>query len=331
MQLGISRAELSRRRFVAVATAVGTSGSGVFDAVADEGQPSAGRGQPSYPAGAIDCHVHVLDPAHFPYVADRSYSPGPATLADLHAFHARLGVTRTVLVQPSVYGADNRCMLAALADLGPAVARGVAVVDAATVTDDELRALQRAGVVGLRVNLTVKSEERARAAVDAVSRTIARAAVYGFAVQVYVDLPLVAALADTIAASPVPVVLDHFGGARANGGLTQPGFDVLRRLLASGHVWVKLSAPYRVSTAHYLDVEPIARALVGANPDRLVWASDWPHTGGGAERRERKVSDVEPFRVVDDDRDLALLARWTGDLDTRNRVLVDNAARLFRF
>jgi predicted TIM-barrel fold metal-dependent hydrolase len=285
------------------------------------------------PAGAVDCHVHVFDPSRFPFAEPRSYTPGSATIGDLRGFLASLKIERAVLVQPSVYGTDNRCLLDGLEQLGPKIARGIAVVDPATVTDNQLRALQRAGVVGVRVNLNTTGERRPAAAVDAVSRIIARVSGLGVIVQVYVDLPMVEALHDTIAASPVPIVLDHFGGAQARAGLTQPGFDALRRLLAAGSIWVKLSAAYRAATTapHYPDLAPIASELVASNPDRLVWASDWPHTGGGAGRRDRTPSDIEPFRNVDDLATLSLLSSWAGGRDTYRKILVDNAARLFGF
>ena len=324
------KATFDRRQVMAVLGAVGAVPSGAIAAMAQDVTAGAARG---VPRGAVDCHVHVLDPERFSYVPDRSYTPGPATLADLQAFHAKLGVTRAVLVQPSVYGTDNACLLEALGALGPETARGVAVVDPASVADAELDRLGRAGVVGLRVNLNVKGEARVKAAVDAVSRTVARAAPHGLAVQIYVDLPLVEALAETIAAAPVPVVLDHFGGARSEGGVDQPGFATLLRLLAAGDTWVKLSAPYRSSTQapDYADMEPIVRALVAANPHNLVWASDWPHTGGGAERQGRKATDVEPFRQVDDAHTLGLLPAWSGRPDIDLAILTDNAAKLFRF
>ena len=284
------------------------------------------------PAGATDCHCHIFDPARFPYAAERSYTPEKATLDDLRAFHANLGISRTVLVQPSVYGSDNRCLVDGLTKLGVGAARGIAVIDPATITDSELAALRNAGVVGIRVNLEVKGEGRG-VAVSAVSDALGRVAPLGFIVQLYVDLQLVEALADTIAASPVPVVLDHFGGAQARLGLEQPGFAVLLRLLGTGKAYVKLSAPYRASrdAPDYGDLAPVAQALIQTNRDRLVWASDWPHTGGGADRAARKPGDVEPFRIVDDARNLALLSAWAGDAQTHRTILVDNAARLFRF
>ncbi|NVO14377.1 MAG: amidohydrolase family protein [Rhodoplanes sp.] len=288
-------------------------------------------------AGAVDGHVHVFDP-RFPFAEARSYTPPAATVDDLRAHLASLGVDRAVLVQPSVYGDDNRALLDTLEQLGPTTARGIAVIDPATVTDDQLRTLRDAGVVGVRVNLHTKGEDRAQAVVAAVAQTAQRVAPFDMVVQIYADLALVAALEDTIAASPVPVVLDHFAGARVEPGRSEsnrapPGHAALIRLLGDGRVWIKLSAPYRAArqAPDYPELAPLARTLITTNPDRLVWASDWPHTGGGDERQGRKPTDIEPFRQVDDARTLALLAAWAGDDATRTKILVDNPARLFRF
>ncbi len=308
--------------------ATGRAAAHAADAAPSDGPAVRAPAMP----GAADCHCHIFDPARFPWAAERSYTPDTARIPDLQALHARLGVERTVLVQPSVYGTDNRCLLDALARLGPATARGIGVVDPDGVTDAELAALRRAGIVGVRVNLEVKGEGRATAAVAAVSRTMRRVAAEGFAVQLYMDVQLVEALSGVIEASPVPVVLDHFGGVQAQLGPDQPGLASLLRLVGDGRAYVKLSAPYRASreAPGYADLAPIARALIRANPERMVWASDWPHTGGGG-RRARRPGDVEPFRQVDDAHDLALLRAWAGDEATAHRILVDNAARLFRF
>ena len=193
------------------------------------------------PDGAIDCHCHVFDPARFPYDPARSYTPGTATAGELRAVHARLGISRVVLVQPSVFGTDNRCLLDGLATV--ADAQGIAVIDPAAVTDEELRTLGAAGVVGVRVNLGAAAAGQEGAAREAVARTLARVTPLGLLVQLYVDLPLVAALADVITASPVPVVLDHLGGARADHGMDHPDLDVLLTLLAAGKVVLSGLAP----------------------------------------------------------------------------------------
>jgi predicted TIM-barrel fold metal-dependent hydrolase len=285
------------------------------------------------PRGACDCHVHVFDPAHFPYAPDRTYTPGVATVEDLNRFRQSLGLSRMVLVQPSVYGTDNQCLLNALSVLGPEVARGVAVIDPETVSDVTLQDLYDAGVRAVRVNLESKGERSSGLALSAISATAERVAPFGMAVQVYGDLRLIADIADDIAQLRVPLILDHFGGAKAALGVEQHGFRALTELLRAGAIWIKLSGVYRASQAKptFSDIRPVAEALIEANDGRLVWASDWPHTGGLAERATRQPTEIEPFQQIDDAHVLDLLADWAADPARHHRILVDNAAELFDF
>ncbi len=282
------------------------------------------------PPGACDTHVHVLDPARFPFRADRRYTPGPATVGALEAMHARIGVARVVVVQNSVYGSDHRCLLDALAQLGPARARGVGAISAAT-TDDQVADLDRAGVRGTRLNLEVGKDRDAAAA----ERTLRQAAVRmppGWHVHINAALPVIAGLADAIAALPAPVVLDHFAHIEAAGGPDQPGAEAVYRLLRSGKAYVKLSGPYQISTRlDYGDIAPVARALVAAAPERIMWGSDWPHTGGAGRPADQPVDFVEPFRAEDDAANLALLTGWVPDPAMRRRILVDTPAALYGF
>jgi predicted TIM-barrel fold metal-dependent hydrolase len=285
------------------------------------------------PDGACDCHVHVFDPIRFPYAPDRTYTPGVALVSELNRIRESLDLSRVVLVQPSVYGTDNRCLLDALATLGPEIARGVAVIDPETVSDVTLKKLYDSGVRGVRVNLESKGERRPGSALTAISATAERVAPFGFAVQIYADLRLLADIADNIVQLRVPLILDHFGGAKAALGSEQYGFRALTELLRAGTVWVKLSGVYRASRAGppYSDIRPIAEALIEANPGRLVWASDWPHTGSQSERAARQPTELEPFQQIDDAHVLDLLADWAGDAARHHRILVDNPAELFGF
>ncbi|KLK90866.1 hypothetical protein AA309_23390 [Microvirga vignae] len=291
------------------------------------------RPRTAVPPGACDCHVHVFQPERFSYAPDRTYTPGAAPVEGLDVVRKSLGISRVVLVQPSVYGTDNRCLLSALATLGPDVARGVAVIDPETVSDVTLHELYKAGVRGVRVNLESKGERNSGLALSAISATSERVAPFGLAVQVYADLRLIADIADDIAQLRAPLILDHFGGAKAALGVEQYGFRALTELLRDNAVWVKLSGVYRASQDKptFSDMRPIAEALIEANSERLVWASDWPHTGGLAERAARQPTDIEPFQQVDDAHVLDLLGEWVGDPARRDRILVDNAAELFDF
>ncbi len=283
------------------------------------------------PRGACDCHTHVFgDPAAFPFDPARLYTPGEAPVAALLAHQAALGLERVVVVQPSPYGIDNACTLAALRALGPARARGVAVIGP-DITDAELAEMQAAGVRGVRVNLETAGEadpERAAAALFAAAR---RVAPLGWHVQLYARLSLIAALERILLDFPVPLVIDHYGRVRAEAGPGQPGFAALCALLRQGPAYVKLSAPHRISSRpDQADVGSILQALAGANPDRLLWGSDWPHPGGrpGVPRRPEVM---EPFNPVDDGAALARLAGWAGDAALLRRILVDNPVRLYGF
>ncbi|RQR30725.1 MULTISPECIES: amidohydrolase [unclassified Burkholderia] len=285
------------------------------------------------PSGSCDCHVHLFDAARFPFAPNRSYTPGSARVADLLAFESRLGIERIVLVQPSVYGTDNAALLAGLRELGLHRARGVAVIDPHTATHAELQALHDQGVRGIRLNLQVRGERDLSVASAQLRRASDVVAPLGWAVQIYADLDVVAGLASDITRLDAPVVLDHFAGARADKLLgQQAAFATVVDLVKHGNAYVKLSAPYRASrqAPQFDDLAPIARALIDARPDRMLWASDWPHTGS-ASSRDGDLTRIEPFGREDAGGALNQLLGWTDAAALRQRILVDNPARLYRF
>ncbi|MFI2228674.1 amidohydrolase family protein [Nocardia testacea] len=281
---------------------------------------------PAAAAGICDTHVHVLDPQRFPYAAARAYTPAAATVTDLQAFTRTLGVDRVVLVQPSVYGTDNTALLDGLAKLGNA-ARGIAVIDTEHTTDTELGALRRHGVRALRVNVAVNQDSAA-----ALSACIDRAAPHGLAVEIYAGLSFIVENRAVIESSPVPVVLDHYAGVDPATGSAALGTGVLAELLDTGRVWVKMSAPYRLPGRRGpADIEALTRHFVQARADRLLWASDWPHTGRLPATAPRTPDSVDPFYDVDDSAVLAGLRRAAGSDENIHRILVDNPATLFGF
>jgi predicted TIM-barrel fold metal-dependent hydrolase len=289
---------------------------------------SAGDG---VPVGATDCHVHVFGPYdRFPLAAERPYTPPEASLGDLRAVHAALGIERAVIVAASPYGTDNGALLAAVRALGEA-GRGVVALDPRREVD--LETLHAAGVRGVRINLASVGAADPGAAEAALRATAARVAPLGWHVDLHAGLDVIVALRDAIAAAPAPTVIDHFGYADPARGSDQPGFAALCELAAAG-AYVKLSAPERLPGGDpgHAGVAALARALLDAAPDRMLWASDWPHTGGGPHGGgARDETEVEPFRAVDDDRALERLREWTRDEAELRRVLVDNPARLYGF
>ena len=265
------------------------------------------------PGGAWDTHIHAIGPVErFALAALRSYTPAQVPIDAYVALMDRLGIAHAVLVQPSVYGSDNRAMLDALSRY-PARFRGVAVVDPA-IDDRALRTLDAAGVRGVRANLL---NPGGLSLADACALA-GRLAALGWHLQLQIDASTFDGF-DALETLPVAVVIDHMGYLPADLGPSNAGFRRLLQLVASGRCWVKLSAPYRLvdwQRRGYGAVAPFAQALVRANPQRVLWGSDWPHT------------DLRSAMPNDGDL-LDLLGAWVGDEAIRNAILVDNPASLY--
>jgi predicted TIM-barrel fold metal-dependent hydrolase len=279
------------------------------------------------PANAWDCHTHIFgDPKKFPFTASRTYTPESASVAEMRALHRALHTTRVVIVQPSVYGTDNSCTLDAIRQLG-VNARGIAVIDDST-SDAALDDMHRGGIRGIRINLATVGQTDPELGRRRFGAAVARIRNRKWHIQMYTQLSVIAALQKEISASPVPVVFDHFGGAQAAGGTTQAGFDVLLDLVRSGPAYVKVSAPYRGSTAapDFSDMAPLAKALIAANVRRILWGTDWPHpdTASG-----KQPTDISPLRQIDDGRVFNQFAVWTASAEERKTILVDNPASLY--
>lgn len=283
------------------------------------------------PAGATDCHVHVFGPGNaYPWAASRVYTPGDASIESLDAHQRALGLSRVVIVHPSPYGNDNACSIDAIARLGKK-ARGVAVIDPAAITDHALRALDNSGMRGARANLSTAGVADPKSAWAALSAIRDRIRPLGWHLQTFTSLAVIDALGDRLDTLGVPLVVDHFGGAKAALGPTQPGFDVLLRLVGAGKAYVKLSGAYRVSkAADFADVAPLARALIAANPERMLWGSDWPHPGGTLHVGQLR-NEIEPFHAIDDGAALNRLNGWAGSAEMTKRILVDNPTRLYGY
>ena len=284
------------------------------------------------PSGACDCHVHIFgDPQRYPFFSGRVYTPEPASVMELRALHDALHLDRVVIVQPSVYGTDNACTLDAVRQLG-ARARGVAVIDA-TTPDAALDDMAKNGIRGIRLNLTTAGITDPAAALPRFQAAAERAKARGWHIQLNTSLRIIEALSPQLQASPVPLVFDHFGGALASAGVNQPGFGALVNLAKTGKAYVKISGTAdSISTLapNYPDVLPLARALVSANPQRILWGSNWPHPDS-VTRPDRKNTDLAPNMQIDDGLILNLLPVWVPDAVTRRGILVDNPARLYGF
>jgi predicted TIM-barrel fold metal-dependent hydrolase len=280
-------------------------------------------------SGACDCHTHIIgDPAKFPFAPNRVYTPEPASPEELSALHRALHIQRVVIVTPSFYGTDNSATLYGLKARGPH-ARGIAVIDEKTPSAD-LDVMDRAGIRGIRLNLATLGQNDPRVARQLFQSSVDRVRHLKWHIQMYAGLTVITGIKDLVEGSPVSVVFDHFGGAQASLGLTQPGWNDLVDLVRSGKAYVKLSAAYRASThpPDYPDVAPFAKALVAANPDRILWGTDWPHTNSTS---SGPATEVTPLLAIDDGRLINQLAAWVPDAAVRKRILVDNPAQLYGF
>jgi predicted TIM-barrel fold metal-dependent hydrolase len=280
---------------------------------------SGGLNRPALalPPNACDSHMHIFDP-RFSASPHWTRQPSRAEVSDYRLLQQRLGTTRTVVVNPSTYGTDNACTLDALAQLGDC-ARGVAVVDQ-EVADAELDRLAAHRVCGLRVNFVTPQSWGTTTPQMLV--TLARKAVrLGWHIQVFAQPEQLVELEPVLAALPVPLVIDHIGRIEPQDGTGGEAYGVMRRLLDAGNTWVKLSGVYmrsREGAPAYGDCAPVGRALVEAAPERLVWGSDWPHT-------TEKPGTVNDAGLAD------VLMSWCPSVSVRDRILVDNPAKLYGF
>jgi D-galactarolactone isomerase len=266
------------------------------------------------PAGACDTHMHFYDKKYPLAKTAASAPPEDGSVATYRALKQRIGITRTVVVQPTAYGKDNSCTLDGMAALGKH-ARGVAVVDD-RVGDAELRRLDSLGMRAARLHMLPGGA----ISWDIADAVVKRAQSVNWHVQLQLDGRLLPDRERQISAWPGRIVVDHIGRIADPVAVENPAFRSLLRLVDSGRVWVKLSAPYLVSKSgppHYDDVGALARALVGAAPERMLWATNWPHPN---EKHPPDEADL-----------LDLLLDWAPGDATRRKILVDNPAALYGF
>jgi predicted TIM-barrel fold metal-dependent hydrolase len=316
---------LTRRSVVAGLTGLCVTGTGAF---ADAPQPKTPVAF-KVPRGACDTHVHVIgDPTPFPMSRSRDYTPPPATVDELRSMLEFLSVDRVVIVTPDIYGNDNSATLAAIKELGRDRARGVAWV-AETTPPEALDFMRTAGIVGMRVNLNGGQHFDAAVATKRLQAKFRLAQRQKWHLQFSEPPFVVSALKAQFASSPVPIVFTYFGWAE--GGVDEPGFGAVLSLIKSGSAYVKLSEPYRLSKKgpDYPDLVPVVRALLAANPDRVLWGSGWPYVSGAV--AGRPVTAITPDLPIDAGHLLNLFATWVPDAETRRKILVDNPVRLYGF
>jgi predicted TIM-barrel fold metal-dependent hydrolase len=268
------------------------------------------------PAGACDSHVHVFEAdSKYTCVEAPHYTLPDGSLLKLRRMSKVLSLERFVIVQPSYYGTDNSCMLDALAAAGPA-ARGVAMVGESS-SDEELLDMHVRGVRALRLDLFLRSKWPTADIITYIEQSVRRTHAIGWHVQFYTPGWVVRDLLPFLGELDATFVIDHMGYMLESDGLTSADFDRLLDMISKGRGWIKLSAPYRLAKdGNFERLKPMARAIIEAAPDRVIWGSDWPHIPEGGK-------DTGTL--------LNLLAQWAPDAAARKRILVDNPATLFGF
>jgi len=277
-----------------------------------------GRMSLTLPPGACNAHCHVFGPRErFPYTADAAFIPSAdAPKEDLYALNDRLGLQRCVVVQSSCHGFDNRATEDAVA-ARPASYRGIALLPT-DIADAELKRLDAAGFRGVRFNFM--GHLGRRTPIDEVLSLAQRIESLGWHLQIHGDPRLLTDLAPALRRSPVPVVIDHIGRVDAALGMQQPDFQALLDLMGDERFWVKVSGMDRITRVGppYADALPFAGTLVAEFGDRVVWGNDWPHPNHAG-----PIPDEQ--QLVD------LVARMAPTEAARERLLVSNPQRLYRF
>ncbi|MEE8434010.1 MAG: amidohydrolase family protein [bacterium] len=269
------------------------------------------------PPGACDTHMHIYGtPERFPFAPGPAHKPPPAPVEDYLAMLDRIGVERAVVVQPAGYGTDNRCTLEAVARMGSR-ARGVATVDA-SVSNEELQRLSDAGMRGARFHMLPGGA----LPWEMLEEVAARVKPFGWHVQVQLPGEELPEREAQLRGLPVDLVIDHIGRIPEPVEVNHPGFRALLGLVEAGRCWVKLSAPNITSpegAPEFAKAGRLASALVSAVPERMLWASNWPHPGNPPEDKPDEAMLLDT------------LLHWVEDETVRHRILVDNPARLYGF
>ncbi|MBM3527207.1 MAG: amidohydrolase [Alphaproteobacteria bacterium] len=268
------------------------------------------------PPGACDTHVHLFGPSgKYPFASDSPYTSRDALPETLFALQDKLGLSTAVVVSPGGYGRNAAMLCDVLAKHGKRL-RGIALMPD-DAPDAEFARLTALGVKGLRM----MSVKRGAHVPHLNTETAARAHAHGWHVQFYPHGTDIVEYADKLLALKNDVVLDHFASLPAAGGVDQPAMKAVMRMLDSGRVWLKLSGPMRCTPGDfpYAPVTQLARALVRHTPERLVWGSDWPHV------------NMDGRGMPNDGDLLDMMLEWCPDEAVRNRILADNAKKLYGF
>ena len=272
------------------------------------------------PRGSVDTHVHIFEKS-YPLFEGRGYNPPESTLNDLRHLHSVLGIDRVVFTQPSVYGVDNSAILKGMNELNEgneSRARGVCAIKM-DASEDFLSELNDQGIRGVRLNLDNKGGMPLE--LKDISKLEDKIKAFGWHVEYLFPGKDIEELAPILAASSLPIMIGHFAYQPASDSINATGFRMLLDLVKDGNTWVKISGANRVSASDlppYDDVKPMAQALVDANPNNIVWGTDWPHPN--------------KYEVNPNDGDLVnAFGEWFSDTSLIEKIMVTNPEEFYSF
>ena len=272
------------------------------------------------PKGSIDTHVHIFE-SHFPLFEGRGYNPPDSTLEDLIHLHQTLGIDRVVFTQPSVYGVDNSAILKGMNVLNEKIsnkARGVCAIKM-DASENFLQELHGQGIRGVRLNLDNKGGMPLE--LKEISKLEDKIKSLGWHLEYLFPGKDIVELEPVLSSASVPISIGHFAYQPATAGINSDGFKTLLKLVKDGNTWIKISGANRVSETDlppYDDVLPMARALVEANSDNVMWGTDWPHPN--------------KYEVNPNDGDLVnWFGEWITDDTMRKQIMVTNSELFYDF
>ncbi|MFD1199889.1 amidohydrolase family protein [Brucella gallinifaecis] len=280
--------------------------------------PEPRRPSNKAPAGSCDSQFHPFgDPLKYPVRQGAAYEMPDATIDEALRMHRTLGIERGVIVQSTTYGSDNRILLDALEVAGPEY-RGCTVAASLSLSDTEIERLNSAGVRGARFNFL--SSVNLVTSADSFSRSVDRARELGWYIKIQPSENGITDALSQISDIDIPVIIDHMGRPDMTNGPESETVLATEELLKRGNFWVMLSNGHKFSRsgAPWNDVVPIAQRYIAAAPDRVLWATDWPHPLS----KKQPPNDGDLFD---------LLFRYAPDAQQRQKILVDNPAYLFGF
>lgn len=272
----------------------------------------------SVPQGACDCHHHIYDPDNFPYSPDDTRNQPPSTIEEYQNLLNKMGLSRSVIVNPSAYGLDNSCTIAALKKMGKN-ARAVVTIDE-KITTEEIKEMNDLGVCGVRFNF-VKSGEVDH---DTIKKIADKISSFNWHICFWISPDLIVELEDLFYQLPCDIVFDHRGHLPADQGVRHKAFQVICRLIENKKAWVKISGAYHDSSVgwpSYSDTVAVGKAYIQHDSSRVLWGTDWPHpsvySSGGP------IPDTVTL--------LDLLTEHTDSKEIIEQILVKNPEVLYKF